>query len=46
MSDLCRAVPRLNVAVLSGGVGGARFLRGLVDLFKTGLSSTQATFPS
>jgi LPPG:FO 2-phospho-L-lactate transferase len=27
-----RGEPRLNVAVLSGGVGGARFVRGVVDV--------------
>lgn len=32
MSRRARREPRLNVAVLSGGVGGARFVRGVVDV--------------
>ena len=32
MSRGAREEPRLNVAVLSGGVGGARFVRGVVDV--------------
>ncbi|MFL5958826.1 MAG: 2-phospho-L-lactate transferase [Gaiellaceae bacterium] len=32
MPGRARGAPRLNVAVLSGGVGGARFVRGLVDV--------------
>ena len=32
MSRAARGEPRLNVAVLSGGVGGARFVRGVVEV--------------
>jgi LPPG:FO 2-phospho-L-lactate transferase len=32
MSRPARGEPRLNVVVLSGGVGGARFVRGVVDV--------------
>ena len=32
MSRGAREEPRLSVAVLSGGVGGARFVRGIVDV--------------
>jgi LPPG:FO 2-phospho-L-lactate transferase len=32
VSRRARREPRLNVAVLSGGVGGARFVRGVVDV--------------
>src|SRR2546423_13713031 len=32
MPDRARGEPRLNVVVLSGGVGGARFVVGVVDV--------------
>ncbi len=39
MSRGARGEPRLNVAALSGGVGGARFVRGLVDVAGAGATS-------
>jgi LPPG:FO 2-phospho-L-lactate transferase len=39
MSHAAREERRLNIAILSGGVGGARFVRGVVDVAGAGATS-------